>query len=64
LGGNIVQLASDYRLVCIRAFLKAREHRDVDPFLEGDEWAHEASFKVLATALRTAVHLDGTGFVP
>jgi hypothetical protein len=29
LGGNIVQLASDYRLVCIRAFLRADEHRDL-----------------------------------
>ena len=58
LGGNIVQLASDYRLVCIRAFLRADEHRDLEPFLEGDECVREASFKLLADALRTAVHLD------
>ncbi len=58
LGGNIVQLASDYRMVCSRAFLRPREHRDIDPFVEGDEWAHEATFKTLTEALRTAVHLD------
>ena len=58
LGGNIVQLASDYRMVCIRAFLREREHRNLPAFPEGDTWAHEASFKELADALRGAVRLD------
>jgi uncharacterized protein YcbK (DUF882 family) len=58
LGGNIVQLASDYRMVCIRAFLNEREFRNLPAFPQGDDWAHEASFKALAEALRIAVHLD------
>ena len=58
LGGNIVQLASDYRMVCIRAFLNEREFRNLPAFPQGDEWAHEASFKALADALRGAVHLE------
>lgn|ERR1700686_3912379 len=58
LGGNIVQLASDYRMVCIFAFLNEREFRNLPAFPEGDTWAHEASFKELADALRSAVHLD------
>jgi hypothetical protein len=58
LGGNIVQLASDYRMVCINAFLTPREFRNLPAFPQGDEWAHEVTFKALADALRTAVHLD------
>src|SRR5437879_5413465 len=58
LGGDIVQLASDYRMVCINAFLNPREFRNVPAFPQGDEWAHEVTFKALADALRTAVHLD------
>jgi hypothetical protein len=63
LGGNIVQLASDYRMVCINAFLTPREFRNVPAFPRGDEWAHEATFKLLADALRTAVHLDSAEMV-
>jgi uncharacterized protein YcbK (DUF882 family) len=64
LGGDIVQLASDYRMVCINAFLNPREYRNVPAFPQGDEWAHEAPFKLLADALRTAVHLDSAEIVP
>jgi len=63
LGGNVVQLASDYRIVCINAFLTPREFRNVPAFPRGDEWAHEATFKLLADALRTAVHLDSAELV-
>jgi|ERR1041385_285246 hypothetical protein len=58
LGGNIVNLASRYRLVCIRAFLTEREFRDLPAFPEKDTWAHEATFKALADGLRATVHLD------
>jgi len=58
LGEEIVQLASDYGMVCIRAFLRSREFRDLPAFVEGDVWAHEASYKQLASALRRSVHLD------
>jgi hypothetical protein len=58
LGEDIVRLTSDYRMICVRAFLKEREFRDLPALLEGDVWAHEASYKELANALRRVVHLD------
>lgn len=58
LGEDIVRLTSDYRMICIRAFLREREFRDLPAFVEGDVWAHEASYKELANALRRVVHLD------
>jgi hypothetical protein len=64
LGEDIVRLASDYRMICIRAFLREREFRDLPALVEGDGWAHEASYKELATALRRAVHLDALDYLP
>jgi hypothetical protein len=58
LGGNVAQLASNYRLVCIRAFLTPREFRDLPAFPEGDTWVHEKTFKELADGLRHTVSLD------
>jgi hypothetical protein len=58
LGADIVQLASDYRMVCIRAFLREREFRDLPAVGDGDEWAHEASYRGLSNALRRVVHLE------
>jgi hypothetical protein len=45
-------------MICIRAFLREREFRDVPAILEGDIWAHEASYKELANAMRRVVHLN------
>lgn len=58
LGETIAKYTSDYRMICIRAFLREREYRDLPAFVEGEIWAHEASYKELANALRCAVHLD------
>src|SRR6185369_8038669 len=58
LGEHIVKLTNDYRMICIRAFLLGREFNDLPAIGAGDIWAHEASFKELAMALRRALHLD------
>lgn len=57
LGEEIVKLTSDYRMICIRAFLYEREYR-IPAILEGDVFAHEASYQALANALRRVVHLN------
>jgi hypothetical protein len=58
LGEEIIGLVSEFRMICIRAFLREREFRDVPAILEGDIWAHEASYKELANAMRRVVHLN------
>lgn len=58
LGEEILRLVSEYRMICINAFLRDKENRDLPAILDGDVWAHEASYKELATALRRVVHLN------
>lgn len=58
LGEEIVRLISEFRMICFRAFLRERESRDIPAVLEGDIWAHEASYKELADTLRQVVHLN------
>jgi hypothetical protein len=58
LGEELIRLVSEFRMICIRAFLREKEFRDVPAILEGDIWAHEASYKELANAMRRVVHLN------
>ncbi len=58
LGEEIERLIGEFRMICIRAFLREKEFRDLPAILEGDIWAHEASYKELANVLRRVVHLN------
>jgi hypothetical protein len=66
LGSEVIMMVSEFRLICIMAFLRQRERgrdkEDLYPaILDGDVWAHEASYKQLSEALRAIVHLDTLG---
>jgi hypothetical protein len=58
LGEEITNYVNAFRMICFQAFLNPQEFRTAKAFLEGDVWAHEASYKLLTNAMRQAVHFD------